>query len=219
MRLFSYVITHDTGFAPNPFGKYCTLATCKPQIRRHAFPGDWVLGVGSPKNVGNGKLVYAMLVSEVLPIEEYDADPRFEYKKPDPEGKAIRRCGDNIYYKDTTGHWRQRRSLHTPEQMEHDLGGLNVLVARRFYYCGENAVPVPPEYAALVCRGRGHRCNFPEQLVEDFVAWLSDRFLPGRLGRPSNRLPTAPEAGSQSCGSGRCSRRRCRDYLTSGRHP
>ena len=29
MRLFAYKMTHDTGFAPNPFWGYLTLATCK----------------------------------------------------------------------------------------------------------------------------------------------------------------------------------------------
>ena len=41
--LYSYVITRDYGFAPNPFGGICTLATCKPGIRNHATVGDWVV--------------------------------------------------------------------------------------------------------------------------------------------------------------------------------
>lgn len=28
-RLFSYVVEHDEGRSPNPFGSYCTLANCK----------------------------------------------------------------------------------------------------------------------------------------------------------------------------------------------
>ena len=34
MRLFSYVVARDYGFAPNPFYEMCTLATCKPRIRK-----------------------------------------------------------------------------------------------------------------------------------------------------------------------------------------
>ena len=37
MEIFSYVITHDSGFAPNPFGGFLTLATCKPKIRKSAM--------------------------------------------------------------------------------------------------------------------------------------------------------------------------------------
>ena len=32
--LFSYVVATDSGFAPNPFFGLCTLACCKPAIRR-----------------------------------------------------------------------------------------------------------------------------------------------------------------------------------------
>ncbi|WP_442940102.1 hypothetical protein [Nostoc sp.] len=36
MRLFSYCLTCDSGAAPNPFWELCTLAICKPRIRRVA---------------------------------------------------------------------------------------------------------------------------------------------------------------------------------------
>jgi hypothetical protein len=45
--LYSYVVRSDSGFAPNPFGEYCTLACCKPQIRKRARVGDWIVGCGS----------------------------------------------------------------------------------------------------------------------------------------------------------------------------
>ena len=45
-HLYVYIITRDFGFAPNPFHGRCTLATCKPGIRKSAKVGDWVLGVG-----------------------------------------------------------------------------------------------------------------------------------------------------------------------------
>jgi hypothetical protein len=41
-RLFSYTIPVDDGAAPNPFRGMCTLAICKPTIRRVAKKGDWV---------------------------------------------------------------------------------------------------------------------------------------------------------------------------------
>jgi hypothetical protein len=34
VRLFTYKMTHDSGFAPNPFYDILTLATCKPGIRK-----------------------------------------------------------------------------------------------------------------------------------------------------------------------------------------
>lgn len=43
-RYFSYILTRDYGFAPNPFNGTCTLATCKPKIRATAnvANGLWV---------------------------------------------------------------------------------------------------------------------------------------------------------------------------------
>jgi hypothetical protein len=43
-RLFTYVITQDGGFAPNPFHGVLTLNCCKPEIRKLAEVGDWVAG-------------------------------------------------------------------------------------------------------------------------------------------------------------------------------
>jgi hypothetical protein len=42
LRLFSYKLTHDSEFAPNPFHDVLTLATCKPGMRRTKN-----LGIGS----------------------------------------------------------------------------------------------------------------------------------------------------------------------------
>ncbi len=64
INLYSYVVAHDTGFAPNPFGNYCTLACCKPDIRKAANVGDWVVGTGSKKNDESDKIIYAMKVTE-----------------------------------------------------------------------------------------------------------------------------------------------------------
>lgn len=52
-RLFSYVVDHDLGFSPDPFGGYCTLVYCKfsrdgkhPNIVELAQASDWVIGTG-----------------------------------------------------------------------------------------------------------------------------------------------------------------------------
>ncbi len=70
MRLFSYVLRYDMGFAPNPFEGYCTLATCKYKIRNTANVGDWVVGTGSVENVGNLKIIFLMEVVEKLTFDQ-----------------------------------------------------------------------------------------------------------------------------------------------------
>ena len=37
-KLFTYKVMHDGGSAPNPYSELCTLAICKPAIRRVASP-------------------------------------------------------------------------------------------------------------------------------------------------------------------------------------
>ena len=69
-RLFSYVVDHDYGFAPNPFGGICTLAKCKYGSKKRnivemAERRDWIAGTGGAdlsKSAGHGKLIYAMRV-------------------------------------------------------------------------------------------------------------------------------------------------------------
>lgn len=113
VRLFSYVVVSDSGFAPNPFWGYCTLAACKPAIRRAAAIGDWVAGL-SPKAFGN-RLVYAMEVTDKIPIDAYFADARFWAKQPDfTRPELVWRQGDNFYEPGPTpGQFRQLRSRHS----------------------------------------------------------------------------------------------------------
>ena len=39
MTLYSYIVAYDGGSAPNPFHEFCTLAICKPGMRRTAEKG------------------------------------------------------------------------------------------------------------------------------------------------------------------------------------
>ena len=82
-HLYVYIITRDFGFAPNPFHGRCTLATCKPGIRKSAKVGDWVLGVGGAnlKSVKH-KCILLMKVTEKISFNEYWHDARFSIKKP-----------------------------------------------------------------------------------------------------------------------------------------
>ena len=80
MKVYSYILTSDTGFAPNPFWGYCTLACCKPMIRRTASVGDWIVGL-TPKALGH-RIAYAMKVSEKITMADYWRDKRFREKRP-----------------------------------------------------------------------------------------------------------------------------------------
>ena len=135
MKLFSYVVARDYGFAPNPFYNVCTLATCKPQIRRNAAVGDWVIGTGSASHARSGHLVYAMEVSEVMTYTEYWLDRRFAKKRPVLRAGKKRAFGDNIYRCDGAGRWHQADSHHSlvsgrpnVHNIEHDTKTDRVLI-------------------------------------------------------------------------------------------
>ena len=81
MSIYAYKITRDYGFAPNPFGDYCTLACCKPHIRKKAIVGDWIIGTGAIENHLLYHLIFLMRVTEKMTFEEYWNDARFKRKK------------------------------------------------------------------------------------------------------------------------------------------
>lgn len=112
MKLYSYVIPRDYGFAPNPYFNYCTLATCKPRIRKSAQAGDWVAAYGAAGTSIRGKLVVLMQISEVVTFDEYWEDARFESKRPVFNKGIIHMYGDNIYHH-VDDRWMQEPSHHS----------------------------------------------------------------------------------------------------------
>jgi hypothetical protein len=166
-KVYVYVVARDFGFAPNPFHGICTLATCKPTIRRVAVLGDWVIGMGGSKLKATGRCIFAMQVTRSMTFSEYWANPDFKRKRPSRNGSRKAMVGDNIYHQE--GYpctWRQADSHHSrpdgsadPYNMSHDTSTDRVLLSDRFIYFGENAPRVPP--AILTAIGyrnqRSHR--------------------------------------------------------------
>lgn len=192
-KIFSYVVRYDSGFAPNPFGKYCSLATCKPRIRKKVQKDDWIIGTGSVENVGNDRLIYAMKVGEKLTFEQYSKDKRFQYKIPNwKSNDPVKRLGDNIYYNNENNVFIQRPSKHSNKDgtenkklKEHDLSGENVLISQYFCYYGKNALQIPHDFQFIIKKGPGHKCNFSESEIHKFFAWLNTpEKIKGRQGDP-----------------------------------
>ena len=196
-KLYTYVVRHDQGFAPNPFHGFCTLANCKPQIRRGAQPGDWILGSASRAGGGPGHAVFAMRVSETMGFEEYWRDPRFRNKRPSRRS-VVGLCGDNIYHRDpTTGEWQQENSLHGPEEIERDTSIDRVLIGDEFIYWGGDGPPVPLFMGEDIrTKRQGHRCRFPADVVQEFIHWIRSMEERGCVGQPGG----LPERARQSLG-------------------
>lgn len=195
MRLFSYIVRYDFGFAPNPFHGMCTLATCKPKIRATAQIDDWVIGTGSTTKGLDAHLVYAMRVDEIVDFGIYWSDPRFARKIPTARGSQKQAYGDNIYRRGTTGEWIQANSRHSlkdgspnPGHIEKDTNTDAVLIGREFVYFGGSGPKIPHDLRTghgmdLIHEGPGHRCRFPQELVDATVEWIHSLGT-GILGRP-----------------------------------
>ena len=185
MRLCSYAVVHDSGFAPNPFSGYCTLAACTPNHQGLRLSrGDWLMGHATADR-GHG-LIYAMLVSEVLNFNTYFDDPRFEHKKPRFDRTPREACGDNIYYRANGGAWIQYPTLFhgTTQNRVQDTRYPRVFISEHFYYFGGNAPTIAKEFGMLLRDRQGCKCSYPEELINAFVEWLQVSFTPGIHGEP-----------------------------------
>jgi hypothetical protein len=198
-RIYSYVVRYDSGFAPNPFYNYCTLATCMTSIRRSAKVGDWVVGSGSNDLSirRGGHLVYAMRVTEAIKFDGYDIDPRFESKKPYRNGSRKQSCGDNIYFRASAGPvWHQRDSFHSgpdgsmiPDHVAHDTGVDRVLISSDFAYFGGEGPKFPDKLQDqkgrhLYKMGIGVTHFDDTKLISSFEQWIRSFGVSGYQGAP-----------------------------------
>lgn len=160
MKLYSYVVDHDTGFAPNPFGGFCTLVCCKfshsgkwKNVVELACIGDWVVGLGgkSQRSSGHGTIIYAMRVTKKLPLAEYCKSSRFHHRK---DAEAAPRQP-----------WRQ------------------ALISSDFYYFGQKAAVIPASLFSELKVQRGFKNRFSREFISKFVAWIKKKKR-GRNGVP-----------------------------------
>ena len=169
--LYTYAITRDFGFAPNPFHGLCTLATCKPDIRKSAKVGDWIMGIGGSKlRSVKRKCILLMKVSEKVSFQDYWDNKRFSLKKPLRNGSRVKMLGDNIYHKDENSGWIQEDSHHSnpdgtqnPMNLNRDTSKTDqVLVSNYFLYFGEQA-----QHVDLDSIGYGRIRNYTKIKLSD----------------------------------------------------
>lgn len=195
-RVFVYVVDRDFGFAPNPFHGACTLATCKPGIRRSACVGDCVVGMGGRRLNATGRCIFAMWVTEILSFNEYWTRPEYLDKRPVRSGSNKMLVGDNIYHFDAkTRRWKQADSHHSHadgsvngDNLRTDTSTDRVLISRHFYYFGSAAPAVP----AKALKSTGYR-NGRNYRVYPAVRWqLVFEWLQGSFGRALNGVQADP---------------------------
>ena len=186
MKLISYKIKSDKGFAPNPYFGCLTLATCKPAIRRseNTNVGDWIVGWTCASSklystpVGREKLVFLAKISKIISIAQYWEE--YPQKRPD-QNKGLNFpefYGDNIYKPNSEcsfGFEKVDSKFHCKESNKKtDVGGRNVIICNEFYYfSAANALEVPinikKDFNQVL---RGHKIFENISEIEDFIKYV-----------------------------------------------
>jgi hypothetical protein len=178
-QLFSYVVDHDLGFAPNPYDGYCSLVHCKfggeghrRNIVEMAAEGDWILGSGGAglESAGINRVVYLMRVDEKLSFWKFLSDARFRGRED-----AIDEGRKNLF----------------------------ALVSTTYFYFGRNALPCTElplalQRAQLLKRGRGYRSDLDAESVLALVHWFRSNFEYGMHGPPCSPLRPEQDEGEVS---------------------
>ena len=178
MILYSYCLRYDDGAAPNPYWGLCTLVICKPAIRRTARVNDWIVGLGStnsPLGDISSSVVYAMKVTAIMPLKEYDAfcQQHLRNKIPDWSHREFaRKVGDCIYEYSHRGKPMLRPSVHNEGNRLTDLKGDNALLSNHFYYFGDKPVRLPKELQPIAHRTQGHKSRANSDYVDEFISWI-----------------------------------------------
>lgn len=193
MNFYTYKITRDYGFAPNPFFGICTLATCKPDIRKKAQIGDWIFGTGSSELNNPYTLIFAMKVSNIITFNEYWFDPIYNRKKPNMNYSLVQMYGDNIYHKSESGDWNQANSHHSNEDGSLNKKNLktdttkteNVLISNQFYYFGRECITIPEELKHdLYNLGRNYKEIKNHEAANTMIKYLENKFVLGYQAKP-----------------------------------
>lgn len=190
-RLYSYKMTHDNGFAPNPFHGILTLANCKPRMRINNQIGDWIAGFTSKtltnddKDVYNPKLIYLMQVTNKIKYPEYWEGPEFKDKIPNLNtNKVIDKTGDNIYKPirvdgRIVDFEQLENSNHKKEAKAHDLSGEYVLISKRFYYFGGDPIPLIKYSPHVPQRSSSYGYLTEGEDADRFIKFIESKFKHG----------------------------------------
>jgi hypothetical protein len=217
MSLYSYKLTHDTGFAPNPFWSVLTLATCKPKMRLKRDKNDWIAGFTSSSlcgdRPGDERLIYLMHVDEKLTIAKYFEDERFADKISNPHSdQAVQRAGDNIYKPLRSDaiepsdfeqlrnphHWDGSSSCGVGDARKRDVNGGFVLIGRRFAYFGQDALHIPAEVRPTVPNGMSPygAPTHDEERVQALVEYVFEQCKGKQVIGPPHDWPDGDDSWS-----------------------
>jgi len=133
--VWSYIVVFDGGTAPCVDNQSLSLCICKPLIRKNAIVGDWIIGFAR-KKIGENLIVYATEVKDKISMEDYFLDPKVRKDK-------IYKFLDNKFIHNGS-------DIHnSPKNWASDLNGKFCLTSEKFWYFGNDPIPVPDELQLL----------------------------------------------------------------------
>lgn len=192
MKLLKYVMTCDSGLAPNPYFGICSLALCTPNhMNARLEPGDWVIGHSSADTCQ--RLVYAMRLTKVLDMQSYFTN--FPQKHPVPNGSYEQQCGDNMYYRDGDRWARLPSAEHNSVDSFVQDQGRRVYLAEgneNYWYFGAGNTLRELECFAdrfpwLIKDRQGFSYVYDRERIAAFSTWLKAFRQRGMIGQPRDR--------------------------------
>ena len=182
-RIFLYRVQTDAGCAPNIDGDICTLAICKPQIRRSAVVGDIVIGlrarsgeIGALGPNAIDSVLYVMQVTRKMTLQEYDTycTEHLPVKIPSDINDFRGDCQYTVDGK------QRELGPHGPMHAKKDLSGRYVLLAdagNYWYRRDPIGVRLTEELATswdVAGVARGHRVKvYKNSEVMSLFDWLA----------------------------------------------
>jgi hypothetical protein len=181
-------MTNDSGFAPNPFKGFLTLANCMAGIRKTKKIGDWVAGFTSVKlckdPVGEERLIYLMKITDKVRFSDYWGNPKYECKVPKKDSCIHEdKFGDNIYKTKIKNAINpsdfiqidETKFHHDKETQIKDLNGEYVLISDHFYYFGSSPIKINKKIRPNLPKNHtnyGSKTNNPRS--EEFIFFVED---------------------------------------------
>lgn len=164
--LYTYKMTTDSGCAPNPY-QLCTLAICKPKIRKSAKVGDYIVGFGSKFLGSENKIIYIMKVTNKLTFDEYNWLCKKKYL-------SKIKNGDCIYYRKNNKLIQRFNKYHGESCIFSDTSSPYVLLSDNYLYFGSNSINVSNSLKNIIPKYRGHKSKSNEIYLSDFENWFNN---------------------------------------------
>ncbi len=221
-KIYYYKMTVDNGGAPAVQDRLLSLAICKPEIRRCAQPGDWVMGFGANsfefggRRIAGNPLVYMARITGRKPDGAYYSESRYLHR-PD------------CIYERLDGRFRLRSGARyhlDPVNLPHDVGEppaypkATVLLSDDFRYFASGGTTEYrrrfPDLTEIVAGiGRGHRVAHPGTAAFERLRRLQQSYwreAQDAVAEPDAAAPparTGPPGGPSAAARTTRSRRKC----------